>query len=224
MGQQASLPKITAQDRAIFQMKQQRDKLKQYQRKLSTIRDRQSNLAREALRNNDSVKAKVYLRAKKQQESTILKTYAQLDNLESLIGTIEFKLIEKDVVYGLSQGNEVLKKLNSEMSVDKIDKVLDDLEDERLKVDEVSDMLGMGANLSNSEEHEVDEEFERLQREVSGVTDKVQEPEKEPIGLPKVPETKPLDLPDAPTELAEEEESLGKEREGKGLSYEPIAA
>lgn len=229
MGQQASLPKITAQDRAIFQMKQQRDKLKQYQRKLSTIRDRQSNLAREALRNNDSTKAKVYLRAKKQQESTILKTYAQLDNLESLIGTIEFKLIEKDVVYGLSQGNEVLKRLNAEMSVEKIDKVLDDLEDEKYKVDEVSDMLGMGANLSNSEEHEVDEEFERLQREVAGVADETEvpkeklpkAPETEPIGLPKAPETKPIDLPEAPTEVADE--SLGKEGE-KGRAHGPIAA
>lgn len=188
MGQQTSTPKITLQDRAIFQLKQQRDKLKQYQRKLNTIIERQNTLAKEAIVKKDTARAKVYLRSKKQQQTTITKTYEQLDNLETLIGTIEFKLIEKDVMYGLAQGNEVLKTLNSEMSVDKIDKVLDDLEDERLKVDEVLDMLGMGSGLSNGEEHEVDEELANLEAEVRG-TNKGEEgalPE-----MPAVPNTKP---------------------------------
>lgn len=208
MGNQPSQPKITAQDRAIFQLKQQRDKLKQYQRKLNVTIDRQKKLAREALSKKNPEKAKFYLRSKKQQESTITKTYEQLDNLETLIGSIEFKLIEKDVLYGLQQGNQVLNKLNSEMSVDKIEKILDDLEDEKLKVDEVSDLLGTGAALSNSEEHEVDEEFDKLYEEVNGV--KQSSPE---ITLPDAPNkhvlpdapNKPV-LPDAPNTKPKEEE------------------
>ncbi|CAK7897018.1 vacuolar protein sorting-associated protein 20 [[Candida] anglica] len=182
MGQQASTtPKITAQDRAIYQMKQQRDKLKQYQTRLSTVIDRQNNLAKEAILRKDLDRAKFYLRSKKQQETTISKTYEQLDNLEKLIGTIEFKVIEKDVMYGLQQGNEVLKKLNSEMSMDKLDKILDDLEDERVKVDDVSDMLGMGS-LTNGDELEVEEELARLEEQVTGKS--------------KINQS--LDLPDAP--------------------------
>ena len=46
MGQQPSTPKITAQDRAIFQLKQQRDKLKQYQKRLNTIIEKQTELAK----------------------------------------------------------------------------------------------------------------------------------------------------------------------------------
>ena len=42
------------------------------------------------------------------------------------------------------------------------------LEDERLKVDEILDMLGMGSGLSNGEEHEVDEELANLEAEVNG--------------------------------------------------------
>lgn len=211
MGQQTSAPKITLQDKAIFQLKQQRDKLKQYQQKLSIIIERQNNLAREAIAKKDAARAKVYLRSKKQQQTTITKTYDQLDNLETLIGTIEFKLIEKDVMYGLAQGNEVLKTLNSEMSVDKIDKVLDDLEDERLKVDEVLDMLGMGSGLNNSEEHEVDEEFAKLEAEVNG-SQKVTESSAQEISMPAAPNTK--------LEPKEAEEKKPIQQESNG----PIAA
>lgn len=216
MGQQTSTPKITLQDRAIFQLKQQRDKLKQYQRKLNTIIERQNKLAKEAIVKKDNARAKVYLRSKKQQQTTITKTYEQLDNLETLIGTIEFKLIEKDVMYGLERGNEVLKTLNSEMSVDKIDKVLDGLEDERLKVDEVLDMLGMGSGLSNGEEHEVDEELANLEAEVNG-TKKVETDALQDIGMPDVPNTKPESK--IPQQKEEEEEKPVKSKPN-----DPIAA
>ncbi|KAK7687371.1 hypothetical protein QCA50_009236 [Cerrena zonata] len=218
MGQGPSQPKITAQDRAIFQLKQQRDKLKQYQRKLNSIVERQKSLAKEAVNNKQPEKAKFYLRSKKQQESTILKTYDQLDNLESLIGTIEFKLIEKDVLYGLQEGNKVLSKLNSEMSADKIDKLLDDVEDERLKVDDVLNMLGMGAGLSNSEEHEVDEEFERLQKEAEDKSD---------IKLPDVPKHENISLPEVPKERIESpqiEQEREQDRDSDRQTHEPLAA
>ncbi|KAK6464496.1 Snf7-domain-containing protein [Scheffersomyces coipomensis] len=222
MGQQTSAPpKITAQDKAIFQLKQQRDKLKQYQKKISIIIDKQSNLAKVAIQHKQLDRAKFYLRAKKQQESIISKTYNQLDNLEGLIGTIEFKLIEKDVLYGLQQGNDVLKKLNNELSIDKIDKVLDDLQDERVKVDEISDALGMGSGLTNQEELEVDEEFERLELEVNGdkiiPETKVDEPK---VELPQVPDNKIM--PEAPTnELEAPEEE--QEEQVTSKPNEPIA-
>lgn len=192
MGQGSSTSKITAQDKAIFQMKQQRDKLKQYQRRINGIIERQTNSARDALKQGDKDKAKFYLKSKKHQQSIISRTYDQLENLENLLGTIEFKLIEKDVLYGLNEGNKVLTKLNNEMSTEKIDKILDALEDEKLRVDEVSDLLGAG-NLNNREELEVDEEFEKLNREINGV--EVQFPEvasgpiEQSINLPKIPNT-----------------------------------
>lgn len=46
MGNQPSTPKITDQDRAIFQLKQQRDKIKQHQRKLTIICNKQTELAK----------------------------------------------------------------------------------------------------------------------------------------------------------------------------------
>lgn len=172
MGQQTSTPKITQQDKAIFQLKQQRDKVKQYQRSLTVLMNKQTELAKKAVLNKEMDKAKFYLKSRKQQDSTIKKTYDQLDNLEHLINTIEFKLIEKDVMYGLAEGNKVLTKLNSGLKVENIEKILDDLEDNKVKVDEVSELLGTG--LTNSEEAEIDDELESLEREVNGTkTDKI---------------------------------------------------
>lgn len=212
MGQQTSQPKITPQDRAIYQLKRQRDALKQYQKKLTVTIERETELARQALRDGKPDKAKFYLRLKKRQQSVIESTYDQLGNLEGLIGTIEFKLIEKDVLYGLEQGNRVLKTLNSEMSVEKIDRVLDDLEEERLRVDEVSDMLGLG--LSNLEEHEVDEEMARLEREMG-------------VGAPASEDVK---FPDAPKNIVEAEDKQDtsdpqtEEQQSEHPKEEPLAA
>ncbi|RLV87908.1 Charged multivesicular body protein 6 [Meyerozyma sp. JA9] len=206
MGQSPSAPKITAQDRAIYQLKQQRDKLKQYQRKLDHVIARQTELARDALKRNQPERAKVYLRSKKQQESTIAKTYEQLGNLEHLIGTIEFKLIEKDVVQGLTIGSDVLKRLNTEMSVERIDKLLDTVDEENMKAAEISDMLGMtGLSLSNGEENEVDEELRRLEAE-AGIAPKL--PEAPSDDIKEQPR-----LPDAPTQPVQETEEEREEQE-----------
>lgn len=206
MGQSPSAPKITAQDRAIYQLKQQRDKLKQYQRKLDHVIARQTELARDALKRNQPERAKVYLRSKKQQESTIAKTYEQLGNLEHLIGTIEFKLIEKDVVQGLTIGSDVLKRLNTEMSVERIDKLLDTVDEENMKAAEILDMLGMtGLSLSNGEENEVDEELRRLEAE-TGIAPKL--PEAPSDDIKEQPR-----LPDAPTQPVQETEEEREEQE-----------
>lgn len=215
MGQSPSAPLITAQDRAIYQLKQQRDKLKQYQKRLDHVIARQTDLAREALRRHQPERAKVYLRSKKQQEVTINKTYEQLGNLEHLIGTIEFKLIEKDVVQGLTIGADVLTKLNSEMSVERIDKLLDRVDDENMKAAEILDMLGMlGLALSNGEENEVEEELRRLEEEAGqGRT------AKEDSRVHKLPDAPQDDLreqpqlPEAPLQpIADGGESVAEER------------
>lgn len=198
MGAQSSKTTLTAQDKAIFQLKKQRDSLKQYQKKLYVVIDKQNEGARAALREGKPEKAKLFLKLKKQQQGVVNSTYEQLANLEGLIGTIEFKLIEKDVLNGLTEGNNVLKKLNAEMSIEKIDKVMDDIEDEVLRVDEISDLLG--SKLSLIEELEVDEELKALESDVMGT--KVSVPE-----LPDVPTMEKVpEMPQVPlSELGDTE-------------------
>lgn len=204
MGAQSSKPTLTSQDKAIFQLKRQRDSLKQYQKRIYGVIEKQTEAAKAALRDGKPEKAKLYLKLKKQQQSVVNSTYEQLANLEGLIGTIEFKLIEKDVINGLTEGNKVLKKLNAEMSIEKIDRVMDDIEEEVVRVDEISDLLGN--KLSDVQELEVDEELQALESEVLGkhkvseVADKTSIPKLPELPdtqkvpeMPKVPQSKPVE-------------------------------
>lgn len=210
MGQQSSVGKITAHDKAIFQLKQQRDKLRQYQTRLNEVCNSQEKLARTSVREKQYEKARFYLKAKRQQEAIITRSYDQIETLERLIGTIESKLVEKDVFESLQSGNFLLKQLNTEMSMDKVDQVMDDLEEERLKVDEVSAALASGSDLTEADQLEIDEEFARLQREESGVSDKSEIPE-----LPEAPSGQIL--PNAPVGLpsAESEDGIREDKQSQ---------
>ena len=93
--------RVTDQDRAILQLKQQRDKLKQYQKKVLVQLDTDRDVARKLLQEGKKDKAKLMLRKKKFQESLLEKTDGQLDNLEKLVNDLEFAQVEHEVVKGL---------------------------------------------------------------------------------------------------------------------------
>jgi charged multivesicular body protein 6 len=132
MGQSSS-KKISAQDNAILSMKNQRDQLQRYQKKIVVVTERETEVARECLRRGDKKKALVALRRKKYQESLLIKTDAQLEQLEILVNDIEFARVQKDVLFGLQQGTSVLKQIHKEMGgVEGVEKLLSENEDARL--------------------------------------------------------------------------------------------
>jgi charged multivesicular body protein 6 len=101
--------------RAILDMKNQRDKLHQYQRRITVLTDRETSIARQMLAAGDKKRALLALRRKKYQESLLAKTDKQLEQLEQLTSSVEFALVQKDVVFGLEQGTSVLKEIHREM-------------------------------------------------------------------------------------------------------------
>merc|ERR1712144_73395 len=169
MGNSSSSSKISAQDKAILDMKNQRDKLHQYQRRITVLTDREKEIAKQMLAKGDKPKALLALRRKKYQESLLEKTDAQLEQLEKLTSSVEFALVQKDVVFGLQQGTSVLQEIH---------KVMGETADAVAYQQEVSDMLG--GRISNQDEDEVEDELAALEAEVTG------------IPLPEVPTT---DLP-----------------------------
>jgi charged multivesicular body protein 6 len=101
--------------RAILDMKIQRDKLHQYQKRITIITDRERAIANECLARGDKPTALLALRRKKYQESLLEKTDSQLEQLEKLTSSVEFALVQKDVLYGLKQGTQVLQQIHKEM-------------------------------------------------------------------------------------------------------------
>ncbi len=96
-------------------MKLQRDKLRQYALRIQTLTSRETEIARECLRQNQKPRALLALRRKKYQESLLAKTDQQLAQLEVLTSDVEFALVQKDVVFGLQRGTEVLREIHREM-------------------------------------------------------------------------------------------------------------
>ncbi|TGO33493.1 hypothetical protein BHYA_0243g00090 [Botrytis hyacinthi] len=106
MGNTPSTHKISAQDKAILDMKNQRDKLHQYQRRITVLTDRETAIAKEMLAKGDKKRALLALRRKKYQESLLAKTDAQLEQLEKLTSSVEFALEVSDMLGGMMSNQD----------------------------------------------------------------------------------------------------------------------
>lgn len=106
-------------------MKNQRDKLHQYQRRITILTDKEKDIAKQMLAKGDKSKALLALRRKKYQETLLAKTDAQLEQLEQLTSSVEFAQIQKDVVFGLQQGTKVLQLIHKEMGgIEHVEKLM----------------------------------------------------------------------------------------------------
>lgn len=186
MGGNQSVPKITAQDRAILDLKLQRDKLKQYQKKIQVILDREHTIAKDQIAAGQKDRALIALRRRKYQQTLLTKTDEQMENLEQLVSTIEFSLIEVSIFHGLKQGNDILKEIHREMNVESVEKLLEETAEAREYQKEVGDMLSN--NLSLDEEEAVQKELLELQQDIDAESKMSLN-----IELPSIPSSKPVD-------------------------------
>ncbi|KAK3989833.1 Snf7 family [Cladorrhinum sp. PSN332] len=180
-----STSKITAQDQAILDLKTQRDKLHQYQKRIQSLTARETEIAKTLLGQNDKPRALLALRRKKYQQSLLAQTDSQLEQLEKLVSSVEFALIQKDIVFGLQQGTKVLKEIHKEMGgLENVEKLMGETADAIAYQQEVSEMLG--GRISNQDEDAVEAELEALEAEITGKTAAATRREDE---LPSVPNT-----------------------------------
>ncbi|KAI9027837.1 Snf7-domain-containing protein [Hyaloraphidium curvatum] len=204
-GPKQAPPKITAKDRAILDLKVQRDKLRQYQKQLEAVQARETELAKEFLAKGDKRRALLALKKKKYQDTLLEKTDNQMLVLEQLTSSIEFALVEKQVVEGLKTGSAVLKELNNEMKIEDVERLMDDTADAIAYQQEVSDLLS--SKITAEDEEEIERELDML----------VAEEEREAASgqLDKLPEVPTAPLPDVgdkvPTPAKAKEKSRKKE-------------
>ncbi|BGP25802.1 Vacuolar protein sorting-associated protein 20 [Rhodotorula toruloides] len=195
LGQSSSAVKITVQDRSVLDLKLQRDKLKQYQRRIEVVLAREREIAAESLKAGNKQRALTALRQKKYQETLLSQTDAQLETLQKLVQSIEFSLVEKDVLFGLQQGNDVLKQLNKEMDLATVEKLMDDTREGIAYQQEVSELLS--SRMSAQDEEDVQAELAALQAEQSGTklpeapTHALPEVERPAVSVPFETEARP---------------------------------
>ncbi|KAJ3365591.1 Vacuolar protein sorting-associated protein 20 [Allomyces javanicus] len=214
MGQGSSKPKASAHDKAVFELKKQRDVLRKYQKQLATILDREHAIAKQCLAAGDKRRALLALRKKKYQEQLLAKTDQQLMTLEEMTSTLEYAVIEKEVMAGLQQGNTVLQALHQEMSVEKVEAILDETAEAIAYQKEIEELLG--TKLSEEDEAEVERELALIQEEAALALETKMP--SVPVTAPPVPEDTGVEV-EVPAAAAAEK---GKEK--KPASYAPLPA
>lgn len=177
-------PKITEQDKAILALKQQRDKLKQYQKKIQLNLEKERQLAKQLLKGGKKDKAKLLLKKKRYQEQTLERTDNQLDNLEKMVQDVEFAQVQIQVADGLKQGNEALKKMHEIMSIEDVERIMDETREGIEYQREIDDLLS--GSLTQEDEDAVLQELEEM---TQSVTENLPEVPTEP--LPEVPTEEP---------------------------------
>ena len=199
--------------RAILEMKVQRDKLHQYQEKITSLTNRETEIAKECLARGQKSKALLALRRKKYQETLLSKTDQQLEQLQQLTMDVEFATVQTDVLYGLQQGTAVLKQIHAEMGgIEHIEKLLEENAEARAYEKEISDMLG--GQISNADEDDVEDELEAMEKELVQTE-----------SLPDAPNAQPLpEVPSGGIDARQREKARVRAREQARKAPEPITA
>ncbi|XP_043936821.1 charged multivesicular body protein 6 isoform X2 [Protopterus annectens] len=172
--------RVTEQDKAILQLKQQRDKLKQYQKKIGLQLEKERELARQLLRDGKKEKAKYLLKKKRCQEQLLDKTENQISNLEQMVQDIEFTQIEMKVIEGLKVGNDCLKKMHEIMSIEDVERIMEETQDAIDYQRQIDDMLA--GSLTDEDEDAILAELDAITQEETTLPEVPTEP------LPEVPE------------------------------------
>ncbi|KAL3247519.1 hypothetical protein MRX96_056954 [Rhipicephalus microplus] len=121
--------RVTEQDKAILQLKQQRDKIKQYQKKILFNLENERQLARRLLNDGRKEKAKLLLRKKRFMEKVLEKTDGQLTNLEKMVLSVEaIEKIMNETQEGIEKQKEIDDLLSGQLSAEDDEAVLAELE------------------------------------------------------------------------------------------------
>ncbi|XP_067914512.1 charged multivesicular body protein 6 [Heterodontus francisci] len=180
--------RVTEQDHAVLQLKQQRDKLKQYQKRIAIQLEKERELARQLLHGGKKEKAKLLLKKKRYQEKLLDKTEVQISNLEQMVQDIEFAQIEMKVIEGLKIGNDCLQKMHEVMSIEEVERIMDETQEAVEYQRQIDDILAGG--ISQEDEDAILAELDAITQEEIEFPDVPAEPlpnislrekEKEPI-------------------------------------------
>jgi len=187
--------RITEQDKAVLSLKQQRDKLKQYQKKITLNLEKERTLAKQLLKDGKTDKAKTLLKKKRYQENLLTKTDNQLEGIDKMVQDVEFTQVEMKVVEGLKKGNEALKQLHAVMSIDDVERIMEETA-EGVEYQAEIDAL-MAGSLTEEDEDDILKELEELE-EMEGAAKAPAVPVGEPVGeLPDVPTDEPAEPAEA---------------------------
>ena len=128
-------------EKALMDCKITRDNIKKEIKKLDEKKNVFKTKAKIELKSNNREKAKSYLSRSKLFEKQYDVYNGQLTMIEEQINSIQSMKMQQDAIKVLSQGNEVLKKLNEEVNVNKWEDLKDDMNSLKQQQDEIASVF-----------------------------------------------------------------------------------
>uniref|UniRef100_A0A6T8KSP0 Charged multivesicular body protein 6 n=1 Tax=Hemiselmis andersenii TaxID=464988 RepID=A0A6T8KSP0_HEMAN len=230
-GKKAVDARITSTDRAVLDLKLQRDKLVVYKRKIHTIMEREHEIARQLIKEGKKAKALLALKKKKAQAKMLVSTDQKLDKVQEWIDSVEDAQRDQQLFNAMKVGKEALEEIHTEMGgVDAVEKLLLETEEANETQRLIEERL-MG-KLDDVDEAAMQRELDEMEEAAGVAAPKV--PVADLAGkLPYTPTELPgggaVELPDVPTEApaiggAAREEEEEEEDDGVPLPPPPMAA
>jgi len=130
---------ITAQDRAVLDLKNARDKLRRFQAKLDAESAQLTKRAAQLLRDGKKDRALLTLKFRRFRQDKANQVDGQLLRLEDMVSAIRWEERQSEVVTALREGNEALKSLHEDMG--DVSALMDETRDQLEMEREVSALL-----------------------------------------------------------------------------------
>ncbi|KAG6475856.1 vacuolar protein sorting-associated protein 20 homolog 2-like isoform X2 [Zingiber officinale] len=172
-------PRITEVDKAILSLKTQRRKLALYQQQLETVIGAEKQAARDLIREKRKDRALLALKKKKAQEDLLKQVDGWLINVEQQLADVELASKQKAVFESLKTGSNAIKSIQSEISLEDVQKLVDDSAEAKAYQDITLQSIPIPAHSVPSVP-----DTERLQAEIGS---QVKSSEDELVDLPDVP-------------------------------------
>ena len=187
-------------DRAVLQLKMMRDKLTQYQRRMEDTLAFEKESASRMLQEGHRDRAILLLKRRKFQQKLLQDSLFKLENLSTMVSTLEQTHMDAEVLRCMEDGTTTLKHLQSQLGLDRAQEIMSNAMDAIALEEEISTVLGQSAS-SLFSEAELDAELAALTQAVEVEPSVVSGPSVNPrLEELRIPQEAPVAEPPPPVE------------------------
>ena len=167
-----NINKLPQNEKVILQCKKCRDDIKSYIKKLERTSNSKREKAKELLKNKEKDRAKLYLKQSKFHSEQAKIADAQLTMVEEQINRLESTTQMLEIQKVLEKGNDVLKKMQEEMNVEKWEKIKGDMDDLKEQQNEINQFFRDNDINVEDIDNDVNEVFNKMEKEL-GLSDEL---------------------------------------------------
>ena len=144
--------RISDSDKAVLTLKTQRRKLLTEQKRLESVIEREVEIARQLIAQKKQDRALLVLRKKKLQQGRLKDLDTWLMGVEKMLGDIEHTKGTNQLYAALKQGHLALKGLQQEVTIQDVEKLMDDSAAAKEYQDELSATLSADSSVMEDED------------------------------------------------------------------------